>query len=290
MDINKYHETKRLINIFNEFINKFPFLKYSFSFNSEIKDFKKINWNKFDLFLKDYIKEVILIKLYSLSKEDKDFVREAINVSKVSKKKGIYKYIEKYSSALKMLFPIWISRPEQISMYTQLESGIFDYGIFDEASQMFLERAYPLLFRNKINIIAGDQNQLRPSNFFTSRFENDGEQELEINDLDIEESLLDRSKASSWNNVILKNHYRSDKKELIAFSNEFIYNNELNFASLNNNENNISGVEVINVDGFFKDKYNFEEANKTIELLNKYCDVYESILVVTANSSQALYL
>lgn len=290
MDINKYHETKKLINIFNEFINKFPFLKYSFSFNSEIKDFKKINWNNFDLFLKDYIKEIILMKLSSLSKEDKDFVREAINVSKVSKKKGIYKYIEKYSSALKMLFPIWISRPEQISMYTQLESGIFDYGIFDEASQMFLERAYPLLFRNKINIIAGDQNQLRPSNFFTSRFENDGEQELEINDLDVEESLLDRSKASSWNNVILKNHYRSDKKELIAFSNEFIYNNELNFASLNNNENNISGVEVINVDGFFKDKYNFEEANKTIELLNKYCDVYESILVVTANSSQALYL
>lgn len=288
-DIDKYNETKKLINIFNTFLDNFPFLKYSSSFNNEIANFKKINWDRFDLFLKDYIKDVILSKLFSLSKDEKLFVREAINVAKVSKKKGMYKYIEKYSNALKLLFPIWISRPEQISMYTQLENGIFDYGIFDEASQMFLERAYPLLFRSKINIIAGDQNQLRPSNFFALRFENEDDEEIEINDLDIEESLLDRSKASSWNNVILKNHYRSDKKELIAFSNKFIYNNELNFASLNGKENNISGFEVINVDGFFK-KYNFEEANKTIELLNKYCNEYKTILVVTANSSQALYL
>ena len=46
-----------------------------------------------------------------------------------------------------------------------LISKSFDYGIFDEASQMFLERSYPSIYRCNINIVAGDDKQLCPTNF-----------------------------------------------------------------------------------------------------------------------------
>lgn len=46
-----------------------------------------------------------------------------------------------------------------------LAQKLFDYGVFDEASQMFLERSYPILYRCALNIVAGDEKQLKPTNF-----------------------------------------------------------------------------------------------------------------------------
>lgn len=288
-DAKKFDITRKLINIHNEFSEKFPEINDYKLLNETIKDFKTISWDSFDIVIKEQVKGILVDKLSKLSPEEKTNLEKAIHVSNLKRKPGIFKYIQEYKNALFNFFPIWVSRPEQISLYTPLESGIFDYGIFDEASQMFLERAYPLLFRSKTNIVAGDANQLKPSSFFTSRGEEENEDDLELDDLDIQESLLDRAKVTSWNNVILKNHYRSEKKELIQFSNQYIYNNELNYASINS-MNDINGIEVINVDGLFQDKCNILEAQKTIELLEDNVNKYETILVITANSNQSLFL
>lgn len=285
----KYKITNDLIATFNIFKEKFPEIDHYQLINDYIDEFNKIEWSTFDNVIATYVKQYLLNKLSKLNFDQKKMLEKAIHVSNLKRKPGIYKYVEEYKEVLLYLFPIWVSRPEQISLYTNLEHGIFDYGIFDEASQMFLERAYPLLFRNKINIVAGDEHQLKPSSFFTSRSEEENEDELEVDDLDTQESLLDRAQVTSWNNVMLKNHYRSEKKELIQFSNRFVYGNRLQYASINS-MNNINGLEVINVDGLFNNKYNQEEADKTLELLAANVNKYESILVITANASQSNYL
>ncbi len=284
-----FTKTKDLVSVYNVFAEKFPEIKDYKLLNNYIDELKKINWLEFDKIIKDFVKSILLDKLSKLSNSDRELLQRAIHVANLKRRPGIYKYIEEYKNVLLYLFPIWVSRPEQISLYIPLEKGLFDYGIFDEASQMFLERAYPLLYRNKINIVAGDQNQLKPSSFFMMRDDDENEDEIEFDDLDTQESLLDRAQATSWNNVMLKNHYRSEKKELIQFSNQYIYNNELNYASVNS-MNGINGIEVINVNGYFNEKYNIQEANKTIELLSKYCNSFKSILVITANANQSKYL
>ncbi len=54
--------------------------------------------------------------------------------------------------------------PEVVSEILPLECGIFDLVIFDEASQMFIEKGIPSIFRAKKVVVSGDHKQLRPSN------------------------------------------------------------------------------------------------------------------------------
>jgi superfamily I DNA and/or RNA helicase len=69
----------------------------------------------------------------------------------------------------------------------------FDYGIFDEASQISLERAYPLVYRTNIKVVSGDDKQLKPSSFFASKLVTT---DFDIDDFDREDSLLERAKVS----------------------------------------------------------------------------------------------
>ena len=290
IDFDKFSQTKQLLSIYQEFIERFPHLKDKKFLNEYIKSIDNIKWDKFAIFIKYHIKNMLISELSSLNDSEKKYIEKAISVAFFKKRPGIFKYIDKFKDALLKLFPIVISLPNTIAMYIPLEKNYYDYGVYDEASQMFLEKGYPLLYRCGINIIAGDDKQLKPSNFFQSTNDvNDDEYEDNVDDLDVQESLLDRAKSSTWNVTMLKNHYRSEKKELISFSNEHIYNNELNFASLNK-DNHISGIEIIDVDGFFDNQINKKEAGMVISLLSKYVNEYDSILVITSNIKQRQYL
>jgi len=59
-----------------------------------------------------------------------------------------------------------LTTPETISSLTNLEQPLFDYLVFDEASQMLLEKSVPLFTRAKKLIVIGDQQQLPPTDFF----------------------------------------------------------------------------------------------------------------------------
>ncbi len=52
-------------------------------------------------------------------------------------------------------------------------TGIFDYVIFDEASQVLPEDAIPSILRGKYVIVAGDNKQLPPTAFFAAADEDD---------------------------------------------------------------------------------------------------------------------
>lgn len=283
----KYKNSIRLAKMYTEFKNAYPQFVSNSLFNDVIKGFKETKWDMVSNLIANIVRVNILNKLSRLSKDDKDLVKDAFRVANSTRRRSIYSYLERYNRVLQHVFPIWITRPEQCAIYLPFEKYLFDYGIFDEVSQMFLERAYPLLYRSKINIVAGDDKQLKPSNFFSSRNSEDDEYDLE--DLDVQESLLDRAKATTWVEVILKNHYRSQSRSLIEFSSKFIYDDKLNYATLNGNVNQVA-LEVKNVNGYFENRINVQEANEVLYQLENNHDKYNSILVITFNATQQDYI
>lgn len=287
LNLNSWETLNKIIYFKKEFEANYSDLVLDNLFQEKIDTLEKIDWDLFVKALLVVIRDNVLNKLSSLSSNEKELVKNAIRVANLKRRPSIYNYLESHGNVLKYIFPIWVARPEMVSIFMPLTKNFFEYGIYDEASQMFLERAYPLLYRSRINIVAGDDKQLKPSNFFASR--DDDDDDFDMDDLDTQESLLDRAKSSSWNELMLQNHYRSESRELIEFSSNYIYDKKLNYASKNGNQNLVS-LEVINVNGKFTDRRNVKEANTVLELLEKNVNKYETILIVTFNSSQSEYI
>ncbi len=219
--------------------------------------------------------------LTRLSKDDKDEIANVLRIASSSSKPPIAQFVKRYYKALKQLFLIWVARPDNVADMIPLVEDEFYYGIFDEASQISIERAYPLVYRCNIKVVSGDDKQLRPTTFFMNKLSS---QDFEIDDFDAVESLLERAKVSWWNEFHLRNHYRSDSKELIEFSNKFIYKNSLEIATKSNVRE--SGIEVYNVNGIW-DQTNKVEAEKAIQLLIENFNKYKKILIITFNSKQS---
>ena len=70
----------------------------------------------------------------------------------------------KYKDLFKKLFKVVVSTPETLGSYVDFLEERYDYIIFDEASQMFLEKAIPFLAIGDKIIIAGDDQQMQPTN------------------------------------------------------------------------------------------------------------------------------
>ncbi len=236
-----------------------------------------------ELIFKKYINS-LRTYLMKLSKEEKDEVANVLRIASSGSLPPIPQFVKKYYSSLKKLFPVWVANPDNVADMIPLNMDEFYYGIFDEASQMAIERAYPLVWRTKIKVVSGDDKQLKPTSFFANKSTN---QDYDLDDFDSAESLLERAKVSWWNEFHLKNHYRSETKELIEFSNKFIYHNKLEVATKCGITE--KGIEVIDVKGTWN-QVNKEEAEKIIELLNKHYKDYEKILIITFNARQSLLL
>ena len=219
--------------------------------------------------------------LIKLSKDEKDEIANVLRIASSGTYPSITQFVKKYYSSLKKLFPVWVCRPDNVSDMIPLIEEEFYYGIFDEASQMSIERSYPLVYRSKIKVVSGDDKQLKPSSFFMSK---SAEEDFDFDDFDAAESLLERAKVSWWNEFHLKNHYRSDSKELIEFSNKFIYNKNLEVATKCGVVER--GIDVYDMNGVWN-SMNQEEADKVIDLLIEHHETYEKILVVTFNSKQS---
>ena len=153
------------------------------------------------------------------------------------RKWSLNKFIDRYGYELFKGIRVWLLTPEVVSEIIPMEMGLFDLLIFDEASQMYVERGIPSIYRAKKVVVAGDHKQLRPSSLGTGRVTYDeDDDEMEDSDIDInaaleEESLLDLAR-SRYDSILLNFHYRSKYEELIAFSNYAFYGGRL-FVSPN---------------------------------------------------------
>lgn len=172
--------------------------------------------------------------------------------------------------------------PSALSTYLADTDITFDTVIFDEASQLTTENALISMIKAKQIIIAGDINQLPPTNFFktiSTEQEIDEENEIIVEENDYD-SLLERMQGA-FRQVTLKWHYRSNFEELILPSNEFIYANKLisfpTYQKTNKPQNNLlpaEGICFIKVNGIYEDQTNEIEANKIVRIIKELRDYY----------------
>ena len=129
---------------------------------------------------------------------------------------------------LRRLKPCIMMSPLSVSTYFESSNVRFDLVIFDEASQVRPHDAICAIYRGKQLVVAGDQKQLPPTNFFerltSDGSEDENEEEISTNDY---ESILDTCASLGLPRQRLKWHYRSRRESLISFSNRNFYDGEL---------------------------------------------------------------
>ncbi|MDH5609322.1 MAG: AAA domain-containing protein, partial [Cyclobacteriaceae bacterium] len=205
----------------------------------------------------------------------------------VTKKKKIWplrRVISEFSDELFQLLPCWMASPESASAIFPMEK-MFDLVIFDEASQCFAERGIPAMFRGRQVVIAGDSMQLKPSDLYRVKWEEDADDlppDLEI------DSLLDLS-INYLPQVMLQGHYRSRSIDLIGFSNRHFYKNGLQMIPDRLYANAAKpALEYIKLDGCWEKNANLAEAEEVVFQIGNLSTQYpdKTIGIVTFNVSQ----
>ena len=183
--------------------------------------------------------------------------------------------------------------PLSVSLFLDADTYKFDVVVFDEASQICTEEAVGAIYRSSQVIIAGDDKQLPPTNFFSASktdVDYDTETEDDDDDSDSYESVLDEALTVLPERSLLW-HYRSRHEDLIAFSNAKIYKNLVTFPSSIERDHDI-GVEYIYVSNGIYDRSgkrdNPVEAQKIAETVFEHFQKFpqRSLGVVTFSGSQ----
>jgi superfamily I DNA and/or RNA helicase len=204
----------------------------------------------------------------------------------VTKKKKIWpirKLVSEFEEEVFKLIPCWLASPESVSAIFPMKD-LFDLVIFDEASQCYAERGIPSLYRGKQAVIAGDAMQLRPGDFYQSRWHDEDEDHP---DAEVD-SLLELA-GRYLMHTQLRAHYRSKTPELIDFSNQYFYKGNLQFLpdlkALNTQE---PAMRYEKITGSWKENKNLEEAAHIVQLVNNLLlnDPTKEIGIVTFNAPQ----
>nr|WP_239005998.1 AAA domain-containing protein [Burkholderia territorii] len=214
---------------------------------------------------------------------------------------------------LMALRPIWLMNPDVASRVLPLKSGLFDSVVYDEASQMPVEFAIPTLFRGNVSIVSGDEKQMPPTAFFSSRADSD---ETEIFDGELpDEAATDDERErfeDTWNRREIKDcpdllqlarsalpvstlqiHYRSAYRELIGYSNAAFYENNLSVPVRHPDATvrQAKPLELIQVNGLYEQQTNSDEADRVVAYLAQLWQqpyaLRPSVGVVTFNRKQA---
>lgn len=129
---------------------------------------------------------------------------------------------------LTALKPCWVMSPLVVSQLLPNDEPYFDVVIFDEASQVRPAEAIPAIARGRRLVVAGDERQLPPTDFFSGPSlgiadEEDDTLSAAAGDF---ESVLD-ALLYLLNFETLQWHYRSQDERLIAFSNAHLYDRSM---------------------------------------------------------------
>lgn len=277
-----------------------PFISKLDSLQKKINKFDQDfdqHFNQYIESCKRNLKSLILKNFFNLYESNKKELLDICRQSKNQSIKEIPWWFDLNKKIINKLYPIHIMSFESASILLENTKGLYDYVVIDEASQVFLERALPIIYRGKKYIIAGDTKQLRPSNFFQSRANYDEEafDDLNKNDaLETDEavnaaSLIHFLKDRARLTTLLKYHYRSDFSSLIAFTNDHIYDNELIFIDKAIKPDQTFIVHDV-VDGKWQNNRNVEEARDLLARLQKLTltdDYKKTIGIITFNKNQA---
>lgn len=207
---------------------------------------------------------------------------------KKRKQMPIRKLLDETSGLSQTLKPCFLMSPLSVSTYLDSGKITFDTVIFDEASQIFPQDAIGAIYRGTQLIVVGDSRQMPPTNFFSTSLDTEDDDE-DVGDVTDFESILDIC-SSVFNTERLAWHYRSHYEQLIAFSNQHFYNNNLvTFPSASTDHQGI-GVDYHYVNGIFdrKSKSNRLEAEYIVDLVFRNIEQYpdRSLGIVAFSMSQ----
>jgi len=148
-----------------------------------------------------------------------------VQLEKVRPRKSLRALYSEAPEAMLALAPCVLASPLSISQFLPRKT-IFDAVIFDEGSQVTPESAITAILRGRRVMIAGDDRQLPPTDFFTASA--DGDDDADEDDLAVAgtESIL-QALRSFTKDLGLRVHYRSRDERLIAFSNHYLYGGQL---------------------------------------------------------------
>ncbi|MDT0538432.1 AAA domain-containing protein [Croceitalea sp. P059] len=158
---------------------------------------------------------------------------KALNTHSDTERVAIFEKIN-FDSILKA-FPIWLINLSEIKDKVPLQKELFDVVIIDEATQCDIASCIPAMQRAKRVVFAGDPSQLRHISFLSKDIQFRTQQKLELQAVDTfllnyrDHSILDlaiHSLQSRSQVAMLDEHYRS-LPQIIGFSNQEFYNNEL---------------------------------------------------------------
>jgi very-short-patch-repair endonuclease len=141
--------------------------------------------------------------------------------------------LDQTSDVLFAIKPCWAMSPLMVSQVLPA-TRLFDVVIFDEASQIVPADAIPAIMRGHQIVVAGDDRQLPPTNFFRQVSDADDEEAADTAEEDDSlvsfgvgfESVLDALRPL-LPTAPLAWHYRSRDERLVAFSNSRIYGGAL---------------------------------------------------------------
>lgn len=169
------------------------------------------------------------------------------------------------------IYPVWLLNPTQVANCLPMERSLFDYGLFDEASQIPLSHAIGSLQRIQSALIAGDPEQMRPSSYFSAQ----------------PEGVIDLLHQAAFHlpRHLLSYHYRSEHPSLIAFSNRHFYKNELKtWPSLTMHQQAIFQHYIPN--GRYQERQNEPEAQALAQALKERLKQEEKFGVVAFSNQQ----
>jgi very-short-patch-repair endonuclease len=164
---------------------------------------------------------------------DKHPLQERVIRKQAALRRGhlpLRRLLDQSSDVLFALKPCWAMSPLMVSQVLPL-TRLFDVVIFDEASQIVPADAIGSMIRAHQVVVAGDDRQLPPTNFFRQVDSGDPGEDDDLADETVSlragfESVLDALRPLlpvcplSW-------HYRSRDERLVAFSNDRIYGGAL---------------------------------------------------------------
>jgi very-short-patch-repair endonuclease len=206
-------------------------------------------------------------------------------ISKKQRFTPVRELTQRAGSALLELKPCWMMSPLAVAQYVPKGVIHFDLCIIDEASQMPPESAIGALLRCRQTMVVGDTNQLPPSSFFKSLFD---DEEADEDETVLNESILEMANATFRPARRLRWHYRSRHSGLIKFSNRLVYDDDLIVFPSATEAMSRMGIDFRLVAGRYKAGTNPIEAKAIVETTLEYMrtDPDRSLGIVTLNQKQ----
>ena len=217
------------------------------------------------------------------SKSDMQVLNHEINKKK--KHKPMRVLIKEIPDLLQTAKPCWMMSPLSVSQLIESDNASveFDLVIFDEASQIRTEDAICSIYRAKQLILAGDSNQLPPTNFFNYINEDDDYENSSFESVLDECSVFLNTKTLNW-------HYRSRHEDLIKFSNYYIYDNQLiTFPSPIAKTDSFGVAFEMIADGYYEKgaRFNRKEAQRVAKAIIEHYTKYPNMSLGVIAFSEA---